>query len=231
VKCDLCDKEATVHELVKKAGQKTEKHFCEECARKQGIVVQPQQQISQLITQLIGSSKPGAAAAQLNPTVQVGACPTCGTTYAQFRHSGLLGCPACYHVFEAQLGPLLQRAHEGGTHHSGKVPQLSAEASMPQAPVAGPSPSPQTPRPQPIAVPVAKPSAPVYPSAPSPQLVEAARVDKIKRLKAQLNEAVAAEQYEKAATIRDELAKLEPPPQGGPTVPARKQSPGGKPTP
>ena len=25
-----------------------------------------------------------------------------GTTYAQFRHSGLLGCPACYRVFEAQ---------------------------------------------------------------------------------------------------------------------------------
>ncbi len=217
-----------MHELVKKAGQKTEKHFCEECARKQGIVVQPQQQISQLITQLIGSSKPGAPAAQLNPTIQVGACPTCGTTYAQFRHSGLLGCPACYQVFEAQLGPLLQRAHEGGTHHAGKVPQLPPQPHVPQAPVAGPLASP---RPQPIATPVAKPATPPHPTAPSPQLVEAARADKIKRLKAQLNEAVAAEQYEKAATIRDELAKLDPPTNGGTPAPVRKQSPGGKPTP
>lgn len=224
MKCDLCDKEATVHELTKKAGQKSEKHLCEECARKQGIVVQPQQQISQLITQLIGNAKPGAQHAQLNPTIQVGACPTCGTTYAQFRHSGLLGCPGCYKVFEAQLGPLLQRAHEGGTHHAGKVPHLAPQPRISPPPVMGPPVPP--PRQQPISGPVPKPSSPGHVPAPPS---EAARAEKIKRLRAQLNDAVAAEQYEKAAKCRDELARLESP--AHESTGQRKPSPGGKPTP
>jgi protein arginine kinase activator len=223
VKCDLCDKEATVHELTKKAGQKSEKHLCEECARKQGIVVQPQQQISQLITQLIGSSKPGSPQAQLNPTIQVGACPTCGTTYAQFRHSGLLGCPACYKVFEAQLGPLLQRAHEGGTHHAGKVPHLAPQSRISPVPVMGP-PTPPPPRQHPVAAPVPKPVA-LGPASPPPgPSAEAVRAEKIKRLRAQLTDAVASEQYEKAAKYRDELARLE-------SEDKPKPSPGGHATP
>jgi protein arginine kinase activator len=199
VKCDLCDKEATVHELTKKAGQKVEKHLCEECARKQGLVIQPQQQITQLITQLIGSAKPGTPQAALTPTVQVGACPGCSTTYAQFRHSGLLGCPDCYKAFEAQLGPLLQRAHEGGTHHTGKTPAIG-----PVAPASGAPPKPSAPQPDPHA--------------------DAMRATRIKQLREELAGAIAAEQYEKAATLRDEIAALD-----RPARPHQAPSPGGKP--
>jgi protein arginine kinase activator len=181
VKCDQCDNEATVHEWTKKAGQKVEKHLCEECARKQGVAIQPQQQISQLITQLIGNAKPGTPAAAINPTIQVGACATCGTTYAQFRHSGLLGCPACYAVFEAQLGPLLQRAHEGGTHHTGKTPSTATACAAP----------------------------PPEKTKVQADAMMREREDRLKRLREQLAEAVAAEQYERAATIRDELSALE----------------------
>lgn len=221
MKCDLCDKEATVHEWTKKAGQKVEKHLCEECARKQGVAIQPQQQISQLITQLISGAKPGAQQpAQLNPTVQVGACPTCGTTYAQFRHSGLLGCPGCYQTFESQLGPLLQRAHEGGTHHAGKVPHLAKQPAAPPPPPRAPAAQASPARPM-----VPQPAAAAPAPAPAPS-TEAVRAERIKRLRAQLNEAVAAEQYEKAAKIRDELAKLEAH-QPRPPSP----SPGAKPNP
>lgn len=213
MKCDLCDREATVHEWAKKAGQKFEKHLCEECARKQGVAIQPQQQISQLITHLIAGAKPGMPQAQLNPTVQVGACPSCGTTYAQFRHSGLLGCPGCYQAFETQLGPLLQRAHEGGTHHSGKVPYLG---NQPAAPPPRAQPGPRTASRPMVPKPVAGPAAPSE---------AAVRAEKIKRLRAQLKEAVATEQYEKAARLRDELAKLEG------AQPPRSPSPGGNPTP
>lgn len=216
MKCDYCDNEATTREWIKgKSGQQAEKHLCEECARKQGVAPQPQQQqIQQLITQLIGSAKTPPQHAVLNPTVQVGACTACGTTYAQFRHSGLLGCPECYKAFESQLGPLLQRAHEGGTHHTGKVPRLAAGA---------PAPAPAAPRAAPMA-------SSMPPPAPSP-LTDGMRLEKIRRLREQLTQTIAAEQYERAATIRDEIAKIEAglsrPPSAPPSPPA--SSPGGKP--
>lgn len=191
MKCDQCDNEATVHEWTKKAGQKIEKHLCEECARKQGVAIQPQQQISQLITQLIGNAKPGGSAPVMQPNVQVGACPVCSTTYAQFRHSGLLGCPACYKVFETQLGPLLQRAHEGGTHHTGKSPK--GEPGQ--------------------AVPVMGPPAPQPDAEHARQAAEAElrlRTEQIKRLREELAQAIAAEEYEKAAGLRDALNLLDP---------------------
>jgi protein arginine kinase activator len=199
VKCDHCENEATVHEWTKKAGQKIEKHLCEECARKQGVAIQPQQQISQLITQLIGNTKPGAPAAVLHPTVQVGACPVCSTTYAQFRHSGLLGCPTCYRVFESQLGPLLQRAHEGGTHHTGKAPATlpaGALAHQPAEPPGPPTPSDQE---------LARLKA---------EAENRAKFEKAKRLREELTQAIAAEQYEKAAGLRDQLQSLDPKPPG-----------------
>jgi protein arginine kinase activator len=71
-----------------------------------------------------GSSPAAASAARAQPTPKVGArCAGCGTTYASFRESGLLGCPACYETFSERLGPLIERAHEGGCHHVGKFPR------------------------------------------------------------------------------------------------------------
>ena len=40
-------------------------------------------------------------------------CEQCGISWAEFRQSGLLGCQNDYSVFEKDLTPLLQRAHEG----------------------------------------------------------------------------------------------------------------------
>ena len=50
------------------------------------------------------------------------ACDACGITWAEFRQGGLFGCANDYGVFEKDLTPLLERAHEGATHHVGKVP-------------------------------------------------------------------------------------------------------------
>jgi len=49
-------------------------------------------------------------------------CEHCGITWAEFRQHGLFGCEHDYDLFEKDLSPLLQRAHEGATHHTGKVP-------------------------------------------------------------------------------------------------------------
>ena len=47
-------------------------------------------------------------------------CPVCGTTYADFERTGLLGCPSCYDVFKEELIPYIERI-QGKTQHVGKV--------------------------------------------------------------------------------------------------------------
>jgi protein arginine kinase activator len=60
-----------------------------------------------------------------------GTCEHCGMTWAEFRQSGLLGCEHDYAFYDKELTPLLQRAHEGGTHHLGKVPSRCGGAGVP----------------------------------------------------------------------------------------------------
>src|ERR1043165_1989309 len=130
MKGDQCEQEATVHELRVVGGKKVERHLCERCARKQGIATQAQagaitpEMLQKLMqaSQKSGAEAAPAAGGAAAAVVRTDTCPNCGIGYAEFRQAGLLGCPDCYKAFESQLGPLLERAHEGGTHHVGKAP-------------------------------------------------------------------------------------------------------------
>jgi protein-arginine kinase activator protein McsA len=107
------------------------------------------------------------------PAVQVSArrepiaaarCPGCGLPFADFRQTGLLGCPACYDAFMPQIGAMIERAQAGAVHHVGRSPQrLEGMAD---------------------------------------------RVALRKRLMQELETAIAAEQYERAARLRDQLQGL-----------------------
>lgn len=48
------------------------------------------------------------------------ACPVCGTTYADYEKTGLLGCAGCYDVFKEELLPSIRRM-QGKVEHVGKV--------------------------------------------------------------------------------------------------------------
>jgi protein arginine kinase activator len=177
-KCDRCDGEATVHEVVIRSGQKAEKHLCDSCAREEGFTGQATAPISDLITKFVISQAAGEKAA-----AKVGICPTCGLTFNDFRQQGLLGCPDCYKAFEMQLTSMIERAHEGATHHVGKAPKRMGGS--------------------------------------------AGRHERITTLRKQLNEAISAEQYERAATLRDQLLHVEKdaPPTADPTrATARKRA-------
>jgi protein arginine kinase activator len=193
MKCERCEREATVHELRVANGKKIERHLCDECAREDGIAVPGTPSVPDLIekvlTPLAGAAAKGEAAkAPAEPT-----CPACGTTYSQFRQSGQLGCAACYEAFESQLGPLLERWHEGGSHHVGKVPKRAAGTTGAHANV---------------------PAAPgATPARVAESLLgnEQQRAKKVQSLQKQLDEAVRAEQYERAASLRDEIRRLHGP--------------------
>lgn len=48
------------------------------------------------------------------------ACPVCGTTFADYEKTGLLGCAGCYDVFKEELLPSIKRM-QGRVEHVGKV--------------------------------------------------------------------------------------------------------------
>ena len=158
LKCDKCDKPATIHLTEIVDGEKIEKHLCEDCAVAEGITVKANVPISQLLESFILQSSPD----EEEPAEQ---CDVCGMTFAEFRSSGLMGCPHDYDAFEASLRPLLERAHDGATQHIGKVPHRAGSGQK--------------------------------------------RQNAMLRLRAELKGAIAAEDYERAAVLRDQIKELE----------------------
>jgi len=115
--CQRCQKrQATVHLTEIVHGEKREKHLCERCAAEEGIAVKTQVSLNELLANFVMAQGSTAETAKLT-------CEACGITFTEFRNGGLLGCPYDYDAFEKVLLPLLQRAHEGGTQHVGKVPK------------------------------------------------------------------------------------------------------------
>jgi len=128
MKCDKCDKSATVHLIEIVDGQKIEKHLCEEHAGEVGVTSKPSAApINELLKNFVMKH---SGAGQIDVTEQ--SCPSCGMTYGQFRKKGLFGCPDCYESFEQTLGPLLERAHEGASQHIGKVPSMTCADQLRQ---------------------------------------------------------------------------------------------------
>jgi protein arginine kinase activator len=162
MKCDNCNKTATVHLTEIKGGKKIEKHLCEQCAaQNEGLPVKSHMPINELLTNFV------MAHSGLQKETGSG-CENCGITWAEFRQNGLLGCANDYSVFEKDLTPLLQRAHDNATHHLGKVPARRGGTGVPVK----------------------------------------RQVD-LSRLRKDLQRAVEAEDYERAAKLRDQIRTAE----------------------
>ena len=163
IKCDNCNKPATVHLTEIRNGKKIEKHLCEQCAaQNEGLPVKSHMPINELLTNFVMAHSGVQAKEQ---TLQ---CEHCGMTWAEFRQNGLLGCPNDYASFERELSPLLQRAHDGATQHVGKQPTRRGGSGVPMK----------------------------------------RQVD-IGKLRRDLQKAVEAEDYERAAKLRDQIKDAE----------------------
>jgi protein arginine kinase activator len=117
MKCDNCAKPATVHLTEIRNGKKVEKHLCEQCAAQQeGLpMAKGHTPINELLTNFVMAH----SGVQKEMTT---ACEHCGISWAEFRQNGMFGCEHDYEQFEKDLTPLLKTAHEGATHHTGKIP-------------------------------------------------------------------------------------------------------------
>ncbi|MBL4591747.1 MAG: UvrB/UvrC motif-containing protein [Phycisphaerales bacterium] len=189
MRCHEChEQEATFHEVVLHKGQRVERHLCEQCARDAGISNDPHMPISQLISSyMMGQNLPipkvgrhdkkdSKKTSRPSP-----ACVGCGLTFTRFMKSGLLGCSACYCTFVDRLGPMIERAHEGGCVHMGKVPRRALCESQN---------TPDTTR--------------------LNRLLGDARQreERLENIRAQLAKCVQGEDYEQAARLRDELTRI-----------------------
>jgi protein arginine kinase activator len=115
LKCDLCQKPATVH-LTQILADKVHKvDLCESCAQAKGVT----DPSGFSLAELLFNPAPSAGGAGLR-------CESCGFTQAEFKKQGRFGCPQCYDVFREMLPPLLANMHKG-TDHVGKVPQRALE--------------------------------------------------------------------------------------------------------
>lgn len=120
--CESCHQNlATVHltEIVQK--YKKETHLCEECARSKGVPYKTPFSLPEFV----GGVKKAEAATQAPPPVPAELaepCPSCGTSFQDFRQSGRLGCPTDYEHFKKGLVPLLEKIH-GATQHTGRIPE------------------------------------------------------------------------------------------------------------
>ncbi len=111
--CQHCKKNVAVINYVEKVnGNKFESHLCAACyADLYGELNNKAN--NEIWAGLFGS-----------PARQKKVCPVCGTTYADYERTGLLGCTSCYDVFKEELTPSIRRI-QGKVTHIGKVGQNS----------------------------------------------------------------------------------------------------------
>jgi protein arginine kinase activator len=109
-------------------------------------------------------------------------CPGCHMRRSDFKKTSRLGCAECYTAFAADLAPLIASMHKGERHVGKRPPGGGASpAGVPAIPAPAPP-----------------PASPVAPVGPTPE-----------QLQKQLAEAIATENYEEAARLRDQIRLLE----------------------
>lgn len=133
--CDICHKNAAnVHITRIVNGEKKEMHVCENCAKEvDGFSINGDvefispfsfQNILSGLMDYMGTVHSDAKSIELT-------CGNCGTTYREFKESGLLGCSECYKNFSSMVEPVIRRV-QGNVKHSGKIPKKSGEKLIKQ---------------------------------------------------------------------------------------------------
>ncbi|MGB0991231.1 MAG: UvrB/UvrC motif-containing protein [Akkermansiaceae bacterium] len=184
MKCDYCDRKATVY-FSQIVGETTKKQcLCDECAVERGVTdpggfmlgeFNPQSSEDAQETSTPseapsffmgqedkeqGGEQPARPSGSGRPE---GSCPTCGFAFDDLKKTGRLGCAGCYQFFREEVKANLSGMHKG-LSHKGQVPEGMMEAFQRQ------------------------------------QAIDTIRQD--------MDLAIAQEDYEKAAALRDELARI-----------------------
>ncbi|MGD7652519.1 MAG: UvrB/UvrC motif-containing protein [Verrucomicrobiales bacterium] len=123
MKCDFCDKKATVF-LTQLVGGKMEKVcLCDGCAKERGVTDPTGFSLAEvLLGGAPGSPGPVPAGQVAVKTGGGKTCPSCGFSLEDLQRVRRFGCSDCYRTFSAEVGQMVQGMHKG-TSHAGKVPE------------------------------------------------------------------------------------------------------------
>ncbi len=93
-------------------GKKTEQHLCTSCAQSLGFLSKTDSffDIGSILNDFISVPK------QSSSTKSASSCSLCGTTYDEFRRTGLLGCDRCYDAFGSIIESSLSQIQPSTTH-------------------------------------------------------------------------------------------------------------------
>ncbi len=132
--CEECNQnEARFAVTMNINGEAVMRHLCPDCMRamnaglRGGSITGVLSAILSAITAGEGMRAPQRQEQEPAEQLPDITCERCGTTYAQFRKSGRLGCPGCYVAFREQLKPTLQQV-SGSAQHAGRRPLETPEA-------------------------------------------------------------------------------------------------------
>lgn len=114
MKCEHCEKHATIHVTHVAEGKVVKTHLCEDCAANLGIAQAGGILSSDLNDTLLGPVSP-------NIPMRVASCPSCGLSLRKFQKEGRLGCPECYQTFSREITTVLASLHDT-TVHIGRTP-------------------------------------------------------------------------------------------------------------
>ena len=162
MKCDFCDKKATVFLTQLVEGEMKKMCLCEECAEEKGVTDPTGFSLADSV--LGGGGVAEAGQIVSTPEESGVPCPVCGFTFDKFQQVGRLGCSECYQTFGEDINLRLKGMHKGSVH-VGRVPEGLLEAH--------------------------------------------ARQQRLDQLRDRLEQAIAAENYEEAAGLRDEIQEIE----------------------
>lgn len=120
--CEICHlREATIRFTQVVNLEKKEIAICKECAEKKGLS-NPMAGLQKFLGGLLSAHNVSDVFEneQIRESEDT-TCPTCGTSWNNFKHGGLFGCSNCYRSFEENLKILLRRIH-GSNKHIGNRP-------------------------------------------------------------------------------------------------------------
>lgn len=179
--CERCKiREANIQYTEVINGVKTEHNFCAQCASEMEFG-----QYSAIfdgdfpLGKLLSGLLGMEEAPQKQDKLQQIVCPTCGTGYEEFVQNSCFGCADCYGVFDVLIHDNIKQL-QGSDCHKGKKPVYQRQDVSMNSPI----------------------------EALSKETEESDTEEKIRVLSLQLREAVAQEEYETAAQLRDRIKDL-----------------------
>lgn len=186
--CERCKiREANIQYTEVINGVKTEHNFCAQCAKEldfgpYSAIFDSDFPLGKLLSGLLGVGE----SQEHQRTHQV-ICPTCGTSYEEFVKNSRFGCGDCYGVFDILISDNIKQL-QGSDTHKGKTPRYHFRRDQDTFSV----------------------GAPAGEEDGRDQVAgqQAGQEEQLRILEAKLKEAIAKEEYEMAASYRDQIRSL-----------------------